>query len=144
MRYALLDIVCVGLGMGVPLFCLLLGLPAGWYIARRIAASPFDAGRMLSRMLLGAAVTSAFTLIGMAALWSPWIPMLFDPAADLARLGAPRILFEPRASFIGWLILMIVISPFLQFLMTLLGSHVTMLWWLSRRGRTPGNEGGEN
>jgi len=75
--------------MGVPLFCILLGLPAGWYIARRIAASPFDAGGMLSRMRLGAAVTSAVTVIGMAALWGPWIPMLFDPAADLSLLGAP-------------------------------------------------------
>jgi len=27
---------------------------------------------------------------------------------------------------------MIVISPFLQFLMTLFGSHLTLLWWLSR------------
>ena len=31
-----LDIVCVGAGMGVPIFCILLGLPVGWYIARRI------------------------------------------------------------------------------------------------------------
>lgn len=61
--FALLDVACVGLGMGVPLLCI---------------------GLML--------------------------------------------LFEPRPSFIAWLALMVVISPFLQFLMALLGSCVTLAW----------------
>ena len=52
----------------------------------------------------------------------------------------PLILYEPLASFIAWLVLMIVISPFLQFLMTLFGSHLTLLWWLSRSGGV--SEGG--
>lgn len=33
--YILIDIICVGVGMGVPIFCILLGFPLGWYIARR-------------------------------------------------------------------------------------------------------------
>ncbi len=132
--FVFLDIICVGLGMGVPFFCILLGLPVGWYIAVRNAVRPIYPRRMLTKTLIGAAVTSAFTFVGMALLWGPWIAMLFDPAADLKKLGAPLILYEPRASFIGWLVLMIVISPFLQFLMTLFGSHVTWLWWLSKRG----------
>jgi hypothetical protein len=132
--FAFFDIACVGIGMGVPIFCILFGLPVGWYIARRITIRPFDAKQMLSKVLLGAALTSAFTFVGMALLWGPWIAMLFDPAADLAKLGAPLILYEPVASFIGWLVLMIVISPFLQLLMTLFGSHLTLLWWLSRGG----------
>ncbi len=85
-------------------------------------------------MLLGAALTSAFTFVGMALLWGRFIPMLFDPTADLANLGIPLILYEPLASLIGWLVLMIVISPFLQFLMTLLGSHLTLLLRLPRSG----------
>jgi hypothetical protein len=28
--YALADIFCLGMGMGVPIFCIVLGLPAGW------------------------------------------------------------------------------------------------------------------
>ncbi len=56
--------------------------------------------------------------------------MLFDPSADLANFGIPLILFDPTASFVGWLALMIVISPFLQFLMTLFGAHSTWLWEL--------------
>jgi hypothetical protein len=132
--FALLDIVCVGLGMGVPIFCILFGLPVGWYIVRRIVTRPFNTRQMLNKMLLGAILTSAFTFVGMALLWGPWIALLFDPAANLANLGAPLILYEPVASFIGWLVLMIVISPFLQLLMTLLGSHLTLLCWLSRSG----------
>ena len=132
--FAFVDIVCMGLGMGVPIFCILLGLPVGWYIARRITIHPVDTRRMLSKTLLGAALTSAFTFVGMALLWGRCIAMLFDPTADLANFGIPLILYEPLASFIGWVVLMIVISPFLQFLMTLFGSHLTWLWWLSRGG----------
>ena len=139
--FVFLDIVCTGLGMGVPVLCILLGLPVGWYIARRITVQSFDSRQMLSKMLLGAAITSAFTFVGMLFLWGPWIPMLFEPTADLADLGAPLILYEPLPSFMGWLVLMIAISPFLQFLMTLFGAHLTLLWWLSRGGRI-GEEGG--
>jgi hypothetical protein len=137
--FAFLDIICTGLGMGVPIFCILFGLPVGWYIARRITARPLNARQMLGKMLLGAALTSGFTLVLMALLWGRFIAMLFDPAADLAHFGMPLILYEPTASFVGWLLLMIVISPFLQLLMTLFGSHVTVLRWLSS-GRETGGE----
>jgi hypothetical protein len=129
--FTCLDLACIGMGMGVPIFCILFGLPVGWYIARRITIGRLDARQILIKMLQGAALTSAFTFLGMAALWGPWSAMLFDPTAKLSNLGAPLILYEPVASFIGWLVLMIVISPFLQLLMTLFGSHLTYLW-LSR------------
>ncbi len=130
--FVFLDLVCAGLGMGVPIFCILLGLPVGWYIAQRIATQPFGIKAMLGRTLTGAALTSGFTFVGMMLLWAPWSAILFDPAANLESLGAPLILYEPLASFIGWLVLMIVISPFLQLLLTLFGSHLTLLWWMSR------------
>ena len=139
--FAFADIVCIGLGMGVPIFCILLGLPVGWVIARRIAIRPFDTWGMLSKVLLGAALTSAFTFAGMALLWGRSVGMLFDPAADVASFGIPLILYEPVASLVGWLVLMIIISPFLQFLMTLFGSHLT-LWWLSRSGGVSAGEAG--
>jgi hypothetical protein len=132
--FFLLDVICVGMGMGVPIFCILFGLPVGWYIAQRITVGRLDTRSMLSKMLLGAALTSAITFVGMALLWGPWSAMLFDPTADLEKLGAPLILFEPVPSFVGWLVLMIVVSPFLQLLMTLFGSHLTLLWRLSRSG----------
>ena len=46
------------------------------------------------------------------------IPMLFDPSSDFENFRHPFILYDPKISFIGWLILMIIISPFLQLLAT--------------------------
>jgi hypothetical protein len=129
--FAVLDIFCVGLGMGVPIFCILFGLPVGWYLAMRIRRQSADPRRLLAMMLLGAALTSSFTLLLMAVLWGPSVAMLFDPAADLENFGIPMILYEPVASFVGWMVLMIFISPFLQFLMTLFGGQITALWQLS-------------
>ena len=37
--YILIDLICIGAGMGVPVFCILLGFPLGWYIAKRVYAS---------------------------------------------------------------------------------------------------------
>jgi hypothetical protein len=129
--YILLDLICVGMGMGVPIMCILLGFPIGWYIARKITIHIHDLKQILSKMLQGAALSSAFTFIVMALLWGRCIVMLFDPTADLENFGIPMILYEPVASFIGWIILMIFISPFLQLLTTLFGAHVTLMWLLS-------------
>jgi len=137
--FAFLDLVCVGLGMGVPIFCILFGLPVGWYIALRITTRPRQVGQMLDKVLAGAALTSTFTFVVMGLLWGRYVVMLFDPLADLANFGIPLILYDPTASFIGWLVLMILISPFLQLLMTLFGAHLTLLWRL-RRGAGIGEE----
>ncbi len=34
--FVFLDLLCVGMGMGVPLSCILFGFPVGWYITRRL------------------------------------------------------------------------------------------------------------
>jgi hypothetical protein len=125
--YVLLDIICAGFGMGVPFFCILFGLPVGWFIAKRISVHPYTFRQWLFKTLKRAALTSAFTVVIMLVVWMSSLLMLFDPTADLANYGIPLILYEPRASFIGWMVLMILISPFLQLLMTLLGSHLSML-----------------
>ncbi len=125
--YGLLDVRCVGAGMGVPIIAFFWA-PVGWYLAMRITRRFFDLQSVLRRVMAGAALTSALTGVGMLLIWGPTLTKLFDPAADLANFGIPLILYEPRASFIGWLVLMIVISPFLQFLMTLLGAHLTLAW----------------
>ena len=130
--FLLLDTVCVGMGMGVPIFCILFGFVVGWYVVRRLVATGTDLPRILNRILLYAIVTSAYTFLVMVALWAPAARMLFDPGADLANFGIPLILYDPRASFIGWLVLMIAISPFLQLLTTLFGAHLTLLWQLRR------------
>ena len=129
--YALVDIVCTGFGMGIPIFCIFLGLPVGWYIIRQVTARSLSTREILQKTLVGATLTSAITLVLMALVWAKTITMLFDPSADLANFGIPMILYEPAASFIGWVILMIFISPILQFLVTLFGAHLTWLWVLS-------------
>lgn len=125
--YAALDVICAGAGMGVPIFCILFGLPVGWAIALRVTLRPRPARQALGLVLRWAALAAAFTCVPMAAVWSHAVGMLFDPAADLANFGIPLILYDPTASFVGWLVLMIVIAPFLQFLMTLFGAHLTLL-----------------
>ena len=130
--FAVADIICTGAGMGVPIFCILLGFPVGYAIARSLVTRPLTFRELLTKMLRCAALTSAFTFLLMAVLWGPVATRLADPAFDVANFGIPLILYVPLASFVGWLVLMIVVSPFLQLLTTLFGAHVTLLWWLGR------------
>jgi len=125
--YVALDVVCVGIGMGVPNLAILLGLAVGWQIIGLLdlAARPID--KALVQILRGAGITAGVTFVMMAVIWGRCIPMLFDPSADIANFGIPLLLYEPRASFVGWIVLMVLVSPFLQFLMTILGAHVALL-----------------
>ena len=54
------------------------------------------------------------------------VPLAFDSGYDFENFGVPLILYEPRASFVGWLVLMILVSPFLQLLTTVFASYVTL------------------
>jgi hypothetical protein len=128
--FLILDTICVGMGMGVPIFCIFFGFLVGWYIVGMAAATIEQIGEVLKKALLYAIITSAFTFVVMAVIWGRCVSVLFDPAADVANFGIPLILYDPTASFIGWLVLMIAISPFLQFLMTLFGSYLTLLYRL--------------
>ncbi len=139
--FAVLDTICIGMGMGVPIFCILFGVLVGWCIVKNVTATTTHVREVFRRVLLYAAVTATVTLLGMAALWGPTIPMLFDPGKDLANTGVPLILYEPRASYIGWIVLMIVISPALQLLTTLFGSHLALLGWLNERTTPQSREG---
>jgi hypothetical protein len=125
--YIIADIVCVGMGMGVPIFCILLGFPVGYLLARRVFASGSDIIASFKSTMYYAVLAAAVTMLGMAILWGRCVALLFDPAFDFSHFGIPMILYCPKASFIGWLILMIFVSPFLQFLMTLFGSQTAFL-----------------
>jgi len=128
--FAFLDLICIGMGMGVPIFCILFGFLVGWFMVRYITTTMTSTPQVFRRVLLYAIITAAVTLLGMIVIWVPSIPMLFNPAQDLANYGIPMILYEPRASFIGWMVLMILISPFLQLLTTLFGSHLALMGWM--------------
>jgi len=116
--------------MGVPILCILFGFVVGWYIAKRATLATANIKDAFRRVFVQAIVTSTFTFVVMSAIWGRTIVLLFDPSADFQNFGHPFILYDPKISFIGWLVLMILISPFLQLLTTIFGSYLTLLGWL--------------
>jgi hypothetical protein len=134
--FVIVDLVCIGMGMGVPIFCILFGFFVGWYIAKRATIATANVKDILRRVLVHAVITSAFTFVVMSAIWGRTIVMLFDPSADFQNFGHPFILYDPKISFIGWLVLMIFISPFLQLLTTIFGSYLMLLHWVRNRSNS--------
>ncbi|MEN6293415.1 MAG: hypothetical protein ABFC34_13650 [Methanobacterium sp.] len=130
--YIVLDTLFVGMGMGVPFFCILIGFPVGWYLVKRLTLKKLQINNILSSILKYAILTSSVTLAWMLIIWGPMITMLQNPSAKFADFGIPLIFYDPKLSFIGWIILMIFISPFLQLLTTVFASHVA-LWRLSKK-----------
>jgi hypothetical protein len=125
--YVVVDTFLVGIGMGVPIFSILLGFPVGWYIAKRISQAEMDLKSILGVILKYSFLTSLVTFIWMLIIWIPISAMLMNPSADFANFGIPMILYDPKISFIGWIILMVFISPFLQLLTTVFAAQIT-LW----------------
>jgi hypothetical protein len=122
--YVALDVVCIGAGMGVPVFCILFGFLVGWVIVGRVTLRTHEPREVLRTLLKQAALISLVTFVGMLLVWGWSIPVLFGPEADLENFGHPMILYEPWPSLLGWLVLMIVISPILQLLTTVFGGHI--------------------
>jgi hypothetical protein len=116
------DVIAVGTGMGVPVFAIALGFPVGWFLPGFLRLRSPYTSLALRALLRASLLTSAVTLVVVAVIWLPTLRMLADPAADLTNFGIPMILYEPLASFIGWVVLMVLISPALQMLATLFAS----------------------
>jgi hypothetical protein len=122
------DLLAVGAGMGVPIFAILLGFPVGWILPALVAPAAADERGLLRLVARAALAPFGVTFLLMLVIWGPVTAMLFDPAADIANFGIPLILFEPLASFLGWLGLMILVSPLLQLLAALSASFVRIAW----------------
>jgi sorbitol-specific phosphotransferase system component IIBC len=84
----------------------------------------------MRRVLSYLALASLFTFCVLAAVWIPGGVAYLKAGRDPAEFGIPLILYSPRASFVGWLVLMVVISPALQFLVAWLGAGLSLvrLW----------------
>ncbi len=117
--YIIIDIICAGAGMGVPIFCILSGFPLGWYITQRVSVSTEHLYQKYYQLFKYSLLTAIFTFILMLVIWGRTIPKFFDPSYDFKNFGHPFILYDPKLSFIGFSILMIFISPFLQLLTTI-------------------------
>jgi hypothetical protein len=72
-------------------------------------------------------LAALFTFALMLIIWGKMLPMLFNPGTDFGNFGHPFILYEPKASFIAWLALMVLISPFLQLLAAIFASFVALM-----------------
>jgi hypothetical protein len=122
--YILMDGICAGAGMGVPIFCILLGFPFGWYLAKRMYISTGHSSITDSKILKYSLLAAAFTFLMMLIIWGSATTRLFDPSFEIKNFGHPYILYDPEISFYGWLVLMILISPFLQLLATIFAAFV--------------------
>jgi len=87
----------------------------GWYITKRLSNSPRNLKENLGAILKYSIYTSLITFIWMVIIWVPISTMLINPTADFAHFGIPMILYDPKLSFIGWIILMVFISPFYSY-----------------------------
>ena len=120
-------VILSGIGMGVPIMNILFGFLVGWYSTRRVQILYNEQKKRFSKIFIYSLFCAGITLIIMLAIWGTTIQMLFDPTADLANFGHPMILFDPRASFIGWLILMIIISPILQLMTSIFSAFIILM-----------------
>ncbi len=125
--YFILDTLFVGIGMGIPILNIIFGFPVGWYLAKRVSHLQRNLKENLGTILKYSIYTSLITFIWMLIIWIPISTMLTNPTADFAHFGIPMILYDPKISFIGWIILMVFISPFLQLFTTVFAAQVT-LW----------------
>lgn len=112
--YIVLDLFCAGAGMGVPIFNIIFGFFVGLFLARRFS---------FKKTFKFALLTAGFTFLLMLLIWGRVGLFLLNPAFDFANFGIPQILYAPLSSFIGWLVLMIFISPFLQLLTTVFAAY---------------------
>ncbi len=130
--YVFLDAVATGAGMGVPFFCIILGFPTGWFLTKRYLMLSGEIKQVLKKTLRDSLIASGITLAGMAALWLSAAGKYFHTGADTRSFGIPMILYEPAASFAGWLALMIIVSPILQLLAGVFSSYLTLLRWTKK------------
>lgn len=116
----LLDVFAIGLGMGVPVFAIALGFPVGWWLARRqqheFGLQPGDdvPRSMLRTLLVQAAALTMVSFIVLAVIWGMQLPTVFDPTVTASEWGIPNILYTSEASKVGWIVLMLLVSPVLQ------------------------------
>ena len=47
--FVVANLLCVGMGMGVPIFCIVFGFFVGWYIVKRVSLDDADVVVVLQR-----------------------------------------------------------------------------------------------
>jgi len=121
-----LELFLTAMGMGVPIFLIVFGFFFGFFLARKILV--LNRKNSLRTIFNHSLLASGFSFLIMLGIWGTYFLNIFDKNFDIVNSGIPMILYEPFASFIGWTVLMIFISPFLQFLMALFGAYVVLIF----------------
>jgi hypothetical protein len=133
--YAVMDLLLAGLGLGTPVFCIVFGFGVGWFGAMRAWFFFADMRRAMTRALRYAFLTSAVTMVLMAAIWARLVPIVLNERVNPGAMGLPLNLYDTRWSLVGWLLLMVFTGPAVQVLMTVFGSYVTFVAWAKWRHR---------
>ena len=131
----LINGVLVGTGMGVPIFCIIMGAPYGFLVVMKMLKKEMRTNihhHYYYGILKSSAVLALSTFIFMIIIWMPWVIKSFAPGFEYKNTGMPLILYTLKASFWGWITLMIVISPILQF-MTSVSAGVAAVYVFSRK-----------
>lgn len=129
--FCLADVFAIGLGMGVPVFAVALGFVAGWWVARRALAEGSELRDAVRRVLAWGLALAGTSLAALLLTWGPQIGTVLDPAVSATNWGIPLVLYTSQASKIGWFVLMVAISPVLEFMAVAAAGMVTL--GMSRR-----------
>jgi hypothetical protein len=135
--WILINGVLVGTGMGVPIFCILMAAPYGIMVVSKIFKKELHTHihqHFYLGILKASAILALSTFIFMVIIWLPWVVKSLAPGFDYKNTGMPLILYTLKASFWGWITLMIVISPILQF-MTSVSSGVAAVYYFLLKER---------
>jgi len=124
--FIVVDMICAGMGMGVPVVCILLGFFTGWAIIRIILLRTDDLNEIFTKSIKYGIATTLITFLFMLVIWGGAIIGFLSHDLDFRNFGHPLILYDPEISFFGWLALMIVISPLLQLLTTVFSCYLTL------------------
>jgi hypothetical protein len=138
----LINGVLVGAGMGVPIFCILMGAPYGFLVAGKILKKEWRTHRhyhFYSGILKASAILAVTTFIFMLIIWTPWVVRSFDPGFDYKNTGMPLILYTLKPSFWGWITLMIIISPVLQFMTSVSAGVASVYVFLKKQDHGDGH-----
>jgi len=79
--YIVMDIFCVGMGMGVPFFNILFGFFIGWYLVMWISRGTGEAKEILKRLLIYSCIVAGVTFVGMLIIWGWSAKMLYSTDA---------------------------------------------------------------
>lgn len=107
----------------------IFGFFTGWYAYIRLFNLYDDQKTVLKKTIFYNLFCAGYTFVMMAVIWGQMFVWLFDKNADFANFGHPMILYDPKISFIGWLVLMIFISPFLQLLTSAFATYLTLIFY---------------